>query len=207
MSELEQISPFETTEANRKAQVISDVCTELTASNLENAAAILKNEYPFVPRKSIGRSYSTLQTLKIFIRDGFLDRYSGLRMVFPGTLRVLSSRMPEAFPFHKNWKTDECHFAYWELFPTIDHLIPVAREGTNNESNLVTTSMARNAAKANFTIEEIGWKLLPGGDVKVWDGQMSWFSFEVAKDPMLLSDPYIRRWQQAARAVSPVINE
>jgi hypothetical protein len=43
--------------------------------------------------------------------------------------------------------------------------------------------------------------------VKVWDGQMSWFSFEVAKDPMLLSDPYIRRWQQAARAVSPVINE
>ena len=107
-------------------------------------------------------------------------------MVFPGTLRILSFRMPDAFPFHKNWKTDECHFAYWELFPTIDHLVPVARDGTNNQNNLVTTSMVRNVAKANFTIEEIGWKLLPSGDVKIWDGQMSWFGSEVAKDPMLL---------------------
>jgi hypothetical protein len=43
--------------------------------------------------------------------------------------------------------------------------------------------------------------------VKVWDGQMSWFSSDVAKDPMLLDDPYIRRWHQAVGAVSSVVDD
>jgi hypothetical protein len=157
MSELEQTYPFEIREADRKAHVIAAVCAELTSNHVETAIAILKDKYPFEAFRNIGRAYSTVQCLKVYVRDGFVDRYSGLRLVFPGTLKILSSRMPDAFPFHKNWKTDECHFAYWELFPTIDHLVPVARNGTNDESNLVTTSMVRNAAKANFTIEEIGW--------------------------------------------------
>ena len=84
MSEFEQISPFEKTEADQRAHVISAVCAELTSSNVENAAAILNNKYPFVPLKNIGRSYSTLESLKVFIRDGFIDRYSGLRWSFPG---------------------------------------------------------------------------------------------------------------------------
>jgi hypothetical protein len=205
MSEGEWTKMLETDEAERKTQVISAVCAELTANDVGSATAMLKAKYPFVPFRNIGRGYSTIESLKIFSRDGFVDRYSGLRMVFPGSLRILSLRMPEAFPFHKNGKTDECHFAYWELFPTIDHVVPVSRGGKDDPTNWVTTSMAKNAAKANFTLEEINWQLLPGGDVKVWDGQMSWFKSEVKRDSALLQNPYISRWYQAASAVPQVL--
>jgi hypothetical protein len=200
MSEPKKIPIIETAEANRKTQVISAVCRELTAGHVEIAEAILKEKYPFVPLRNVGRSDSSkpTQSLKIFVRDGFVDRYSGLRMLFPGALRLLSLRMPDVFPFHKNGKTDQCHFAFWELFPTVDHVIPVSRDGPDDPTNWVTTSMSKNAAKANFTLEEINWQLLPGGDIKDWDGELSWFMSEVKKDSTLLNIPYIARWKKAA---------
>jgi hypothetical protein len=190
---------FETEEADRKAHIISAVCAELAADQIENGESILRDKYPFVPFRNAGRKYSTFQSLQVFIRDGFIDRYSGLRVVFPGALRLLSLRMPDIFPFHKNGKTDECHFAFWELFPTVDHVVPVSRGGKDEYANWVTTSMSKNAAKANFTLEEINWKLLPGGNVNDWDGQMSWFRSEVRRDSALLKNPYIARWSRAAQ--------
>ncbi|MFF0818704.1 HNH endonuclease [Rhodococcus sp. NPDC003318] len=50
----------------------------------------------------------------------------------------------------------QTHFAYWELFPTIDHIVPVTRGGADDESNWVTTSMLRNSAKAHWTLDELG---------------------------------------------------
>ena len=40
---------------------------------------------------------------------------------------------------------------------TIDHVIPVARGGADDESNVVTTSMLRNSAKSNWLLDEVGW--------------------------------------------------
>ena len=195
-------SESEPPEAHRKAEVIKAVCADLADGNLDRADAILKDKYPFVPITNVGRSYSRAESLSVFYRDGFVDRYSGLRLVFPGSLRILSLRLPKAFPYHKNGKTDECHFAFWELFPTIDHVIPVSRGGKDDETNWVTTSMAKNAAKANFTMEEIDWKLLPRGDVKEWDGQLAWFLAEVKRDPALLDVPYVRDWKWAVDALN-----
>jgi hypothetical protein len=62
----------------------------------------------------------------------------------------------------RNWKTDSCHFAFYELFPTIDHVVPISRGGEDEARNRVCTSMLRNAAKANFTIEELGWRMHAG---------------------------------------------
>jgi hypothetical protein len=192
---------FETPEAHRKAAIITAVCAELTREKLQHATSLLEDKYPFVPITNVGRNYTRTEALRIFLRDGFVDRYSGLRLVFPGTLRILSVRMPQAFPYHKNGKTDQCHFAFWELFPTIDHVDPVSRGGKDDETNWVTTSMAKNAAKANFTMEEIDWKLLPRGDVKQWDGQIHWFKSEVLRDPALLNLPYIKSWNSAINAI------
>ena len=93
------------------------------------ASTILAAEYPFTPLPNAGRNYSPGQCMAVFVRDGFIDRYSGRRLVFPGTLRLLSLLLPQEFPFHSNWKTDACHSAFWELFPTIDHVVPVSRGG------------------------------------------------------------------------------
>jgi hypothetical protein len=121
--------------------------------------------------------------------------------VFPGALRVLSHLLPQEFPCHPNWKMSGTHPAFWELFPTIDHVVPVARGGADSEDNWVTASMSRNAAKALWTLEELGWHLLPPGDSS-WDGLTGWcLDFVDAHPAVLDGEHYLRRWQAAAVAV------
>jgi len=118
--------------------------------------------------------------------------------VFPPALRLMSHFFPNEFPYHKNGKMTEGHIAYWELLPTIDHLYPVARGGSDTEDNWVSCSMTTNSIKANWTLEELGWKLLPSGDSRVWDGLLGWFVEQINRDQTLLKEPYFKRWQGAA---------
>ncbi len=60
--------------------------------------------------------------------------------------------------------------------------------------------MVRNSAKANFTLEELGWSLLPPGDLGDWDGLTGWFLRQVEVRPGLASGGYLKRWAEAARA-------
>ncbi|HEX6641798.1 MAG TPA: HNH endonuclease, partial [Thermoanaerobaculia bacterium] len=85
----------------------------------------------------------------------------------------------------------------WELCPTLDHVVPIARGGSDDESNWVTTSMLRNSAKANWTLEELGWTVLPDEQLRKWDGLTNWFVGYLAKESRW-RDPYIRRWELAA---------
>jgi len=152
---------------------------------------ILKSGYPFNYIKPEKRKYTKEKILSIFIRDGFIDRYTGDKLVFPGALKILSDIFPNEFPYQQHGKLEECHTAYWELLPTIDHIIPVAKGGTNNEDNLVTTSMIKNSAKSLHSLSELGWRLYPEGDLKEWDGLNKWFLEYIKKDGQLLNDAYI----------------
>ena len=143
-----------------------------------------------------------MESTPVFVRDGFIDRYTGERLVFPPVLRVLSSILPSDFPYHPNWKTDLTHPAYWELGATIDHVVPVSRGGKDDESNWVTSSMARNFAKMNSTLEELGWALLPPGDVREWDGLLSWFVLHAEAHPEVCATGSMRQWHRAAKAVA-----
>lgn len=136
--------------------------------------------------------------LLILARDGFIDRYSGEQLLFPPVLRILSHVLPEEFPFYPNWKMTECHQAYWELWATVDHVVPIAAGGSNEETNLVSTSMVLNAAKANWTLKELGWTLHPPGDLDTWDGLVGWFFEYVQTNEELLQDTSVRRWHAAA---------
>jgi 5-methylcytosine-specific restriction endonuclease McrA len=180
------------------SETISRVCALLKEGGIGEAEATITREYPFVPVLATTRAYTETQATRVFTRDGFLDRYSGERLVFPGTLRLLSLKLPEVFPYHRNWKVAETHPAFWQLYATIDHVVPITRGGTDAESNLVTTSMLRNSAKAHWFIEELGWVLNPPGDRMKWDGLMSWFLTHVAAEPSFLRHPFIRRWRVAA---------
>lgn len=181
-----------------RAETLSRVLHTVKRGDLPAARDILQSEYPFVPISPESRRYTEVQSLQVFRRDGFLDRYSGKRLVFPGILRLLSRLLPQEFPYHSNWKMAETHPAYWELFPTIDHVIPVARGGSDSESNWVTTSMLRNAAKSNWTLEELDWHLCPAGSLADWDGLTSLFIEMVDADQALLKDNYLRCWYKAA---------
>jgi hypothetical protein len=105
--------------------------------------------------------------------------------------------LPDAFPYHSNWKTDKCHFAFWELYPTIDHVEPVTRDGKDCDHNWVSTSMLLNAAKANFTLAELGWKLHPVDDG--WDGLTGWF---LRKTRGTKLKGALQEWRNAAKRVA-----
>ena len=91
----------------------------------------------------------------------------------------------------------ECHLAYWQLLPTIDHVIPVSRGGVDDESNWVCTSQLRNSAKSNWLLEELGWILHNPGDLDSWDGLVGWFLAYKTDNPDILEDKYINSWSLA----------
>ena len=93
----------------------------------------------------------------------------------------------------------ETHPAYWELIPTIDHIYPVAKGGTDDKSNWVTTSMKNNSIKSNYTIDEIHWTLYPEGNIDDWDGLTGIFLELVKNDQTLLKDPYIKSWYNVSQ--------
>jgi len=181
--------------------VIQRACSHISHDDLSAAESVIVGEYPFIPSQNAGRSYTPREMTRVFIRDGFIDRYCGTRLIYPPVLRVLSNYFPTAFPYHKHGKMDEGHIAYWELFPTIDHVVPVARGGADDESNWVCCSMLTNSTKSNWTLDQLQWELLPPGDIDKWDGMISWLVKQVEVDRQLLSTPYIKSWYYAAKEI------
>lgn len=145
-----------------KAEVLRQVAILLHNKNFVLAEKMVNEKYPFTPIESSGRNYTVKQMVTQFFNDGFIDRYSGKRLVNPGILRIMSEMLPEAFPYQAHWKTDECHMAYWDLQPTVDHIYPVSLGGKDTSENWATTSMVNNSIKNNFTLEQLGWNSLVG---------------------------------------------
>jgi len=189
-----------------KAGVLFDVCAALHVGDSRAARATLKSRYPFEPEEQIFRRFSVRQSVDLFIRDGFIDLYTGNRLINPGVLRLLHVVLGDDFPAHPNWKVSETHRAFWELFPTVDHLVPVSRGGRDDESNWVTASMLSNQAKGQWSVDDLGWELHPPGAVKEWDGLSRWLVVYLAANPTVLeqaAEPhrgYIRRWFTATKA-------
>jgi hypothetical protein len=182
-----------------KTQVIAAICGALVEGHRSAAVDLLERGYPFAPEIVTKRRFRPLKYTRTFICDGFIDRYSGNRLVFPPVLRMLSHALGDRFPFHPNWKTQVTHPAYWEVGATIDHLVPVTRGGPDDPSNWVTTSMARNSAKMNWTLSELGWELQPQGNYQAWDGLLPWCVEYSKQHPDALADSGIRQWVQAGQ--------
>lgn len=184
---------------------MSEVLSHLLQDRRDECSRIVNEKYPFIAPISKGnqvkaRRYTPVQMTKVFLRDGFIDRYSGEKLLFPGIFRILLTELPNEFPAHPNWKMTETHMVYWELFPTIDHIHPVAKGGTDDTDNLITTSMLKNMAKSNFTLDEIGWSIKEQGNLSDWDGLTSVFLDILNVKPELREIQYIRTWEKALRS-------
>ena len=145
----------------------------------------------------------------MFLRDGFVDRYTGEQLIFPGTLRLVSHLLPTEIPYHPNWKRTESHSLFWDLQATLDHVCPVALGGSDELDNLVSTSMNTNQAKGHRTLKELRWRLQPAGELLDWDGLLVWFMKLTSADPSLLDQRTIderalreqralKEWRRAA---------
>ena len=187
---------------SEKSASIASICQAVGEGDLDAAMAIATLKYPFAPKAIEKRQYGPLESTQVFVRDGFLDRYTGEQLVFPPVLRILSCVLPAHLPYHPNWKTDVTHPAYWEISATVDHLVPIARGGADDESNWVTTSMARNSAKLHWTLDDLGWQLQPPGRMDDWDGLITWFLTFTARHPDTLVTSSLREWRRAAVAAT-----
>ena len=182
-----------------KIDAIELSATMLLQGKLAEANAVIDKEYSFHKITAQGRNYTDKEKMEQFIRDGFIDRYSGQKLVNPGILKVLSHYMPQTFPYHAHWKMEECHNAYWEFVPTVDHIYPVALGGADSMENWATTSMLHNSIKSNWTLEQLNWKLYDAGNYNEYDGLTALFVKLIEADKELLSDAYIKRWYKLAR--------
>jgi hypothetical protein len=181
-----------------KHQIVEEACNSISAGNISNAKNIIREKYPFVPLSNAGRNYTNHEKTRVFLKDGFIDRYSGEKLIFPPVLRLMSALMPVEFPFHNNWKMSECHLGYWQLLPTVDHIIPVSRGGVDELENWVCTSQLKNSAKSNWLLNELGWQLHDPGELGDWDGMINWYISYSAKNPEILVDKYLNSWHKAA---------
>jgi hypothetical protein len=111
---------------------------------------------------------------------------------------LLSHLLPEEFPFHPNWKFGAGHPWYWDLYPTVDHVVPVTMQGPDSPDNWVTTSMRRNLIKSNRSLKELEWPLMPAGDLSVWDGLLPWYLRYLSSHPEHLQLASLRGWFRAA---------
>ena len=117
------------TENQEEVNALFNAAKLLANGKIKEAENIIKKKYPFIPIKRESRKATTRQLMEQFFRDGFIDRYSGKKLVNPGMLRTMSVKIPKAFPYQPNWKIDECHIAYWDHYPTLDHIYPIFQFG------------------------------------------------------------------------------
>ncbi len=176
---------------------IETIASLLTKNSISEAKTFVNNNYPHQYIKYDIRNMSIYEKLKIYLNDGFIDRYTGNKLLFPNVLRIISFELSEVFPYQSNWKMSECHIAYWELTPTYDHIFPIARGGKDEEENIATTSMLMNSIKSNFLLNEIGFKLHEKGNIKNWDGMINWYKEYIKNNNNILKDKSINQWHKA----------
>lgn len=181
----------------KEVDILENVCNVLTTGQVGDPADLL-DSYKFKSVPMQRKAITPCMAVRVFVRDGFIDRYSGQRLFFPPVLRVISARLgQDHFPFHSNWRTDCTHPAFWDLGATVDHLVPVSRGGKQELENYRTSSMRLNAVKSNCLLEELGWKEQPRGNVEKWDGLLGWFLEYVKANSELLDTPMIGNWYSA----------
>ena len=66
---------------DEKLHAIQSACQLIDAGDIEGAKSEINAKYPFVPFSKAGRVYTPRVMTKIFVRDGFIDRYRGNRLV------------------------------------------------------------------------------------------------------------------------------
>ena len=189
---------------DEKLEIIKQAGELLLQNSKDAALNLINNNYRFTYQSVEKRNYSG-QRMKIFARDGFIDRYSGKPLVNPGMLKILSVYYPEDFPYQAHWKMTETHIAYWEYVPTIDHIEPIATGGADDEHNWVSTSMLNNAIKSNWTLKQLGWELYEPGALNEWDGLSHLFVQLVKHDEKLLEDTYIKTWYKQTLSTIPAL--
>lgn len=137
---------------------------------------------------------------QVFQRDRFICCYCGARLIPTPIMELLSELYPDSFPFHPNWKGGQTHPAILSRSPVVDHVQPGSVGGEWHDiDNLVTACWPCNGRKADFTLEQLGWRLRPLSDDD-WDGLTRYYPalWRLAGQP---KPDYHRSWMKALACI------
>jgi len=174
---------------------IARICIELSSGDLETAARIADQELATPSGLKYHRRYTPKEETRLFLRDGFIDRFSGDRLVFPPVLFLVSLHLKTQFPYHSDLQPPGCHPMYWDLKPTIVQVAPDTQGHLPRptDPNWITTSIRRAAIKGNQAAQTLGWALFPPGNAAKWDGLLPWFMEFAEKTNEFKSQDFLQR--------------
>lgn len=176
----------------------------LTKGIAAGAQALSPISYP--PREiSSRRAMNRATFARIFLRDHFTCRYCDGRTILTGVMELLGAFYPDSFPFLSvNWRAGVTHPAVISRSPAVDHVVPVAAGGDSCDDNLVTACTPCNSIKADFSLEQLGWRLQPIRDTD-WDGLIRFYP-RLWNDAGRPKPSYHLSWLQAL-ALDPAVEQ
>lgn len=89
----------------------------------------------------------------LLLRDGYHCRFCGVAVIRREVRQRIRAFYPQALPWGK--KNTEAHAAFQAMWAQYDHLVPHARGGTNDLSNLVITCAPCNYGRMSYLVEEV----------------------------------------------------
>jgi 5-methylcytosine-specific restriction endonuclease McrA len=90
----------------------------------------------------------------LFERDGWRCRFCGCRVLFAKSRDILRQAFPDALAWGPT--NAEMHAAFFALTAVADHIVPYARGGSHEPTNLVTTCQPCNYGRGSWLLEEVG---------------------------------------------------
>jgi hypothetical protein len=110
---------------------------------------------PTVPRsqRQALRMPTEAEKSELLRRDGYHCRFCGI----PVIRSKIRQRFAKFYPTLAIWgkKNDQQHAAFQTMWVQYDHILPHARGGNNDLSNLVIACAPCNYGRMNYTLEEV----------------------------------------------------
>ncbi len=190
---------------DKRGALITEISETLARKDIKGAENLLATEWKFAPllKPSKRKEISLSLQLEVFKRDHFTCRYCGKETIYVGALRLINHLLPEEFPYHKNWKWEKTHPAFWELSASCDHILSVARGGGSEMENLVTSCYMCNSIKAHWTIEELRWELKEINHT-AWDGLTTFFKDYMVEEG--IDDKVLLRYLKALKSTKDTLH-
>lgn len=91
---------------------------------------------------------------QLHARDGYHCRFCGIPVIRPEVRERIRRAYPQALRWGK--QNAQRHAAFFALWAQYDHLLPHAKGGGNELSNVVVTCAACNFGRGGYTLAEVG---------------------------------------------------
>jgi 5-methylcytosine-specific restriction endonuclease McrA len=141
-------------------------------------------------------AFSKRRAADAFLRDRFVCRYCGQRLVPVCLLSVVGHLFPAQVPYVSTYKQGFIHSLYWLIGAEADHIVPCTRGGDwTDPENHATACVLCNSRKSDWTLDELGWTIQPRLMTR-WNGALPTYrdAWEAAGRP---SPTYHTAWLRA----------